>query len=85
MLGGQTRIPIRLEDGPAEQHGVTIATLTPAAMAKLSTLQQGEMVSLTVHACRRLLLASPTTRSLSAGTDPTAGTILLTAHLSTWA
>jgi len=63
MLGGQTRIPIRLEDGPAEQHGVTIATLTPAAMAKLSTLQQGEMVSLTVHAVPQAAPRFTTTRS----------------------
>jgi hypothetical protein len=82
MLGGQTRIPIRLEDGPAEQHGVTIAALTPAAMAKLSRLKQGEAVSLTVHA------APQTTPRFTynaigylPGTDPHAGTILLTAHL----
>jgi aminopeptidase YwaD len=82
MLGGQARIPIHLAEGPAKQHGATIATLTPAAMTKLSTLKQGETVSLTVHAAPQ---TAPrfTYNAIGylPGTDPNAGTILLTAHL----
>jgi len=82
MLGGQARIPIRLADGPAEQHGVTIAALTPVAMAKLQGFKNGETVSLTVHAAPQ---TAPrfTYNAIGylPGTDPNAGTILLTAHL----
>lgn len=82
MVGGQTRIPIRLEDGPAAHSGGTIAALTPAAMAKLSSLKDGETVSLTVHATPQ---TAPrfTYNAIGylPGTDAKAGTILLTAHL----
>ena len=82
MIGGETRIPIRLEDAPTRPNGVTIAALTPAAMAKLSGLKDGETVSVTVHATPQ---TAPrfTYNAIGylPGTDPKAGTILLTAHL----
>lgn len=82
MIGGETRIPIRLEDAPAHRGGMTLAALTPAAMAKLSSLKDGETVSVTVHATPQ---SAPrfTYNAIGylPGTDKNAGTILLTAHL----
>jgi hypothetical protein len=82
MIGGQTRIPIRLEDAPAGRSGVTIVTLTPAAMTKLEAVKDGETVSLTFHAIPQ---SAPrfTYNAIGylPGSDPNAGTILLTAHL----
>jgi aminopeptidase YwaD len=82
MLGGKARISMRLADAPAEHRGATVAALTPAAMAKLATLKQGETVSLTVHAAPQ---TAPryTYNAIGylPGTDPKAGTILLSAHM----
>jgi aminopeptidase YwaD len=82
MLGGKARISMRLEDGPPEHHAVTLAALTPAAMAKLAALKDAETVSLTVHAVPQ---TAPrfTYNAIGylPGIDPKAGTILLTAHL----
>jgi aminopeptidase YwaD len=82
MLGGKARISMRLEDGPPEHHAATLAALTSAAMAKLAALKDGEGVSLTVHAVPQ---TAPrfTYNAIGylPGTDPKAGTILLTAHL----
>jgi aminopeptidase YwaD len=82
MLGGKPRISMRLADAPAEHHGVTIGALTPAAMAKLSTIKQGETVSLTVHAAPQ---TAPrfTYNAIGylPGADATAGAILMSAHL----
>jgi hypothetical protein len=79
--GGGPRIPIHLVDGPAG-HRVSIAALTPAAMAELQRVKNGETVSLTVHAAPQ---AAPrfTYNAIGylPGTDPKAGTILLSAHL----
>jgi hypothetical protein len=79
--GGEPRIPIHLVDGPAG-HRVSIAALTPAAMAELQHVKDGETVSLTFHAAPQ-----PAPRftynaiGYLPGTDAKAGTILLTAHL----
>ncbi|MGB9418731.1 MAG: M28 family peptidase [Acidobacteriaceae bacterium] len=82
MLGGKARISMRLEDGPPEHHAVTLAALTPAAMAKLAPLKDAETVSLTVHSVPQ---TAPrfTYNAIGylPGSDPKAGTILLTAHL----
>lgn len=79
--GGEARVPIHLVDGPA-RHRVSIAVLTPAAIARLQALKDGETVSLTVHA------ASQTAQRFTynaigylPGSDANAGTILLSAHL----
>jgi aminopeptidase YwaD len=82
MIGGETRIPIRLADAPTHHSGMTIAALTPAAMAKMEGVKDGDTVSLTVHATPQ---SAPrfTYNAIGylPGTDPNAGTILLTAHL----
>ena len=82
MLGGKPRISMRLADASAEHHGVTLAALTPAAMAKIEGVKDGETVSLTVHAMPQ---TAPrfTYNAIGylPGTDANAGTILLTAHL----
>jgi aminopeptidase YwaD len=82
MLGGRPRISMRLEDGPSEHHAATLAALTPTAMARLAALKEGETVSLTVHEVPQ---AAPrfTYNAIGylPGSDPKAGTILLSAHL----
>jgi aminopeptidase YwaD len=82
MLDGKPRISMRLEDEPAEHDGATLAALTSAAMAKLSTVKQGETVSLTVHVVPQ---TAPryTYNAIGylPGTDAAAGTILLSAHM----
>jgi hypothetical protein len=82
MLGGRPRISMRLEDGPPGHYAMTLAALTPAALEKLQALKNGEMVSVTVQAVPQ---TAPrfTYNAIGylPGTDPKAGTILLTAHL----
>jgi hypothetical protein len=82
MMGGKARISMRLEDGPPEHHAVTLAALTPAAMAKVAALKDAETVSLTIHAVPQ---TAPrfTYNAIGylPGSDSKAGTILLTAHL----
>lgn len=82
MVGGQPRISMRLADAPAEHHGATVAALTPAAVGKLAGAKEGETVSLAVHVVPQ---TSPryTYNAIGylPGSDPHAGTILLSAHL----
>ncbi len=82
MLGGKTRISMRLADAPAEQHRVTVAALSAGAVTRLESVKDGETVSLTVNAAPQ---TAPrfTYNAIGylPGTDPHAGTILLSAHL----
>jgi hypothetical protein len=82
MMGGKARISMRLEDGPPEHHAVTLAALTPAAMAKVAALKDAETVSLTIHAVPQTVPRfTYNAIGYLPGSDPKAGTILLTAHL----
>ena len=82
MSGGKTRVSIRLKDAPESRGGVTMVMADAAAMAKLTSVKDGETVGLTLQAL-------PFTRPRETfnaigyleGTDPSSGTILLTAHL----
>ncbi len=80
MLGGSTRTPIRLADDPAPRGGATFVLVHAGAAAKLTA--DGSTLSVAV----KLLPPSKPRRTFNAigylpGSDPKAGTILLTAHL----
>ena len=82
MFGGKTRVSIRLKDAPESRGGVTIVTVGAASMAKLAGMKDGATVALALQA---LPQAKPreTYNAIGylEGTDPSSGTILLTAHL----
>jgi hypothetical protein len=77
---GKTRLPIGLKGNPGRSFG-TIVSLSPAAAAQLAAVPAGS-ASITVHT----LPGTAPRQTFNAigylpGTDPAAGTILLTAHL----
>jgi hypothetical protein len=79
MLGGTTRTPIRLAEDPAPRGGATLILVRPEAAAKLV---DGGSVSVAV----KLVPDTKPRKTFNAigylpGSDPAAGTILLTAHL----
>jgi hypothetical protein len=82
MFGGKTRVPIRLKDDPAPRGGVTLVTLNPDVYKKFVAERDGTTVSLTLQEVPQ---AKPreTFNAIGylPGSDPKAGTILLTAHL----
>jgi aminopeptidase YwaD len=82
MVGGKTRVSVRLKDAPAQCAGLTIVTVSGETMAKLAAEKDGATVGLTLHT---LPLTKPreTYNAIGylEGTDPSSGTILLTAHL----
>jgi hypothetical protein len=81
QLGGKTRVPVSLK-GAARQGDRAVALLTPAASALLSASSDGTPVTITVHVAPQ---ANPRATYNAVGylpgTDPTAGTILLSSHL----
>ncbi len=82
MVGGKTRLPLRLKDSPDNRSGITVVAVNAAQLVQLNEVADGTAVSLTVKA---LPQASPrktfNTIGYLPGTDANAGTILLTAHL----
>ena len=79
-LGGHTRVDVRLASQPARQRNIVV--LSAAALARLAGEGDGAPVTLAVHAKPE---ASPR-KTFNAigylpGSDPSAGTILLSAHL----
>jgi aminopeptidase YwaD len=79
MLGGSTRMPIRLAEDPAPAGRATFVLVHADAAAKLA---DGSTVSVAV----KLLPATKPRQTFNAigylpGSDPNAGTLLLTAHL----
>ena len=80
MFGGKTRVNVRLADDPPRKTPTVI--LIHAEAAARFTAKDGTPISITVHAL-------PPTKPRQtfnaigylAGTDPAAGTLLLTAHL----
>lgn len=83
MLGGKTRIEVRLKPEAGEDVSVqpTFAALDADAFAALKALPDGALVDLSVHR-----LPSAPRQTFNAigylpGTDPAAGTLLLSAHL----
>jgi len=81
MLGGSTRTPIHLAGDAAPMARPTLVLLRAAAAAKL-TAEDGSAVDVAV----KLLPDAKPRRTFNAigylpGSDPSAGTVLLTAHL----
>jgi aminopeptidase YwaD len=82
MLGSRTRTPIRLAEQPAQRQSATVLVLKPAVFARIAAEREGSSVSVKVH--RSAEVATKMTYNALGylpGTDPDAGTILLTAHL----
>ncbi|MEO7217699.1 MAG: M28 family peptidase [Gemmatimonadaceae bacterium] len=79
--GGRTRVPVTLKGSEAEA-GTSVVILKPEAAARLSAATEGTQVTLAVHQASQ---ATPreTYNAIGylKGTDPKAGTILLSAHL----
>lgn len=81
MTGGKTRIAMRLADAAVHERPTMVA-LTPAAMGKMESVKDGESVALAIH----MVPPSAPRYTYNAigylpGTDPKAGTVLLSAHL----
>ena len=80
--GGKTHTPVTVAGSPARQQLPTLVTLSPENLDKVEHLGAGTVVSVNVHPV-------PQTQPRNTynavgylpGTDPAAGTILLTAHL----
>lgn len=81
MLGGKTRTPIRLAEEPSERGGATLVLVNAQAATQLQATA-GSQLAITVHVAPQ----TETRHTYNAigylqGSDPKAGTILLTAHL----
>lgn len=80
--GGKTSVPIGLKGTKPSRSRVNVLSLKAAAFSALSALPEGEAVHVVVNEMSR---AEPryTYNALGylPGTDPSAGTLLLTAHL----
>lgn len=78
---GKTRTPIHLEEDPVGRQGASLVFIRTAAIEKISKLE-GAKAELEVH----VVPQSAPRQTFNAigylpGTDPNAGTLLLTAHL----
>ena len=81
MTGGKTRIAMRLADAAVHERPTMVA-LTPVAMGKMENVKDGETVALAIH----MVPQSAPRYTYNAigylpGTDPKAGSVLLSAHL----
>ncbi len=79
MFGGETRVGFRLAEEPARKS-TTVILVHPDAVAKLSA-SDGARVAVTVHEVPQPKRQTFNAIGYLAGTDPAAGTLLLTAHL----
>ena len=82
MLGSHTHTPIRLAGQVVQRQSASVALLRPAAFAKIAAVPDGTTVSIEVH--RVPQEGSRMTYNAVGylpGTDASAGTILLSAHL----
>jgi hypothetical protein len=82
QMGGKARVTARLASAPAAGAGPTIVIVHPAAVERLAHVAAGTRATLDVHT-----LANPAPQATYnaigylEGTDPSSGTILLSAHL----
>jgi len=82
MSGGKTRVPIRLKEQEAGRGGATMVAVSAEAAAKLAKDADGTVVSLDVKTAKEEKpRATYNAIGYLEGSDPKAGTILLTAHL----
>ena len=81
-MGGKTRLPVRFKDDAPGPMGATVVALQPEAYKRLLALKSGPTVTLTLYGS---VAAKPrfTFNAIGylPGTDASAGTLLLTAHL----
>ncbi len=82
MLGGKTRTPIRLAEAREARGGSTALLLRNDAVQQLQAVHDGDTVSLQIH----VVTPKAPRHTFNAigylpGTDPSSGTLLLTAHL----
>ena len=80
--GGKTRVPVGLLGAPSGRPRVTAMALDTAALAEVQELRDGDRIDVAVRAVAEVSQR----KTFNAvgwlpGTDPSAGTILLTAHL----
>lgn len=82
MIGGKTQTPVRLAEEPARASRGSVVLVREDAAKKLAALGAGATVSLNVHVVPDAAPRS-TYNAIGylPGTDASAGTILLTAHL----
>ncbi len=82
QLGGRTRVAVRLKDSPQPEVERNVAVLTAAAMVRLASENDGAPATLAVQVVPQAV-PRETFNAIGylAGTDPSAGTILLSAHL----
>ena len=83
MLGGKTRVPMRVKDVESAGPGRigNAAVISADAYAKLSQLADGTPVSLAVHPAPAAPVYTYNAIGMIEGSDPSAGAILLSAHL----
>jgi aminopeptidase YwaD len=79
MLGGKTRLSVRLADDPPRKSP-TVVLIHAEAAAKF-TAKDGTPVNITVHPLPSRPRQTFNAIGYLAGTDPAEGTLLLTAHL----
>jgi aminopeptidase YwaD len=79
--GGKARTPIRLADMPARRPGTTIWALDASHLQMLAGVADGTTVSVQVNALPAEKRYTYNTIGYLPGSDPNAGTILLSAHL----
>jgi hypothetical protein len=79
--GGRARTPIRLVDAPARRPGSTIWALDPGHLKMLEAVSDGTAVSMQVNVVPMEKRYTYNAVGYLPGSDPNAGTILLSAHL----
>jgi len=80
MLGGKTRLPVRLADDSQPHPSTTMVLVRAEAAAKLPQAD-GTSIAVTVHAVPQTPRQTFNAIGYLPGTDPKAGTLLLSAHL----
>jgi aminopeptidase YwaD len=82
MFGGSTRLPVRLAEDRRGRTSASILAINTQALGELEKLPDGTPVALTVtQAMNEKPRATYNAVGYLPGTDPKAGTLLLTAHL----
>jgi aminopeptidase YwaD len=82
MFGGKTRVPVKLKEDASKGGEFTVVAMNTAALARLKKVKAGQPVTLTLYG----VVQSAPRQTFNAigylpGSDPNAGTILLSAHL----
>lgn len=77
--GDKTRVSMRLQGDT--QSGLTVVAASTAAIQALAVMKRGAVVALTVHALPTVHRETYNAIGYLEGSDPSSGTILLTAHL----